>query len=496
VTTTFGDLGAVADRHLQAPSLTGNQPLAPKEHAQVSAALAQCVHAVQLLWSTADHTHRPFRDFDSAWRRAGRELRAGLTVAARCLDRVVAEDPPEGAPCFAAGHLRAASVAIGASHDLLATHSNSTTAGAVDRTGMAAVIDGTAGRRAIADACAQHLKHLASTADHLGQVEGIQRPDREAALRAADALHASLRAIGTARILAPTTPEFLDTVRLVEPLRLHRVREDESPDELLREAILGVERLHRIALEEIAARDVERHSPGAMASVSAAMAAMHNITSRVLLHIAPVTHESVADSVHRDDTQNLSEAAAACERTAQSWAAVRVAWKGVRAVREDGPPDVIRTEASDLVTRIGRLAHGDPAWLPKAGASHQLRPAKELCADPMEAAGLLNGLQALTDGSRLVAHDHSQLVVHLASREQLLVPTRTLPEEFDVPLPWAAAPQHRVDDLRVALSDAWAASHDVSRLVGEANDPTRHLPPRDRDRWVAERGVEGQARSM
>ena len=157
----------------------------------------------------------------------------------------------------------------------------------------------------------------------------------------------------------------------------------------------------------------------------------------MLRHIAPVADESIARLGRSDEKiDNLNEAAAASERTAEAWAAVREAWRGVRGIREHGPPDFIRTEASDLTTRIGRLAHTDPAWLPKAGASHELRPAVELCSGPRETARLLHGLQAMTEGSRLVAHDHSQLVVQLASREELLVPTRSLPADFDVPRPW------------------------------------------------------------
>jgi hypothetical protein len=56
----------------------------------------------------------------------------------------------------------------------------------------------------------------------------------------------------------------------------------------LREAVLGIERLHRVALEELGAARVERHSAGAMASVAVAMAVAHQISSRLLRHIAPV----------------------------------------------------------------------------------------------------------------------------------------------------------------------------------------------------------------
>src|SRR4051794_20797060 len=112
MTTTFGDLAQVAERHLRAAHRTDLSTLPPTEHAQVMAALADCVRAVHLLWRTADRPDLPFRDHDSAWRRAGRELSTGLTVASRCLDRVgdTSEQSRWGVPAL---HLSAAGVAIG-----------------------------------------------------------------------------------------------------------------------------------------------------------------------------------------------------------------------------------------------------------------------------------------------------------------------------------------------------------------------------------------------
>ena len=492
MTTTFGDLVAVADRHLRAAWRADLSALSPTEHAEVVAALAPCVRAVHLLWRTADRSDRQFRDTDSAWQRAGRELSTGLTVASRCLERI-GNGSDHNTSCVPALHLAAARVAIGASHDLLATHTQLTATGLLDRTGVSGEIDSPDGRRAVAAACAQHLPYLATMAEALGAVSAAGRPAREAALRASESLHASDRAIATAGILTRPPLDLLPGIRLVPPLRLHRVCDGESPNELLRQAILGAERLHRVALEELGSGRIERHSPGAMASVSVAMAVSHHITSRVLQHIAPVADLQLARSARNEYTDNLNEAAAASARSAESWGAVREAWRGVRGIREHGPPDVIRTEASDLTTRIGRLAHSDTAWLPKAGASHRLRPVSDFCPNPEETARLLDGLQAMAAASWSVAQDHSRLIVQLASREELLVPTRRLSADFDVPRPWAVAPRYLVGDLRVTLSEAWAAAHDVSRLVGKAHE-IQHLPTKLQP--IGGGRAEGQARTM
>lgn len=474
MTTTFGDLVGVADRHLRAAHRTDLSALPSTEHAQVMTALDGCVRAVHLLWRTADRPDRPFRDFDSAWNRAGRELSTGLTVASRCLARV-RDTSQKSRRCVSALHLSAAGVAIGASHDLLATHIKLTPVGPVDRTGVSAVIDSPDGRRAVAEACAQHLPNLARMAEALGEADAAGRPAREAALRASEALYASDRAIANAGLLTRPRHDLLPGIRLVDPLRLHPVRDGESPDELLREAVNGIERLHRVALEELSTGRIERLSPGAMATVTVAMAVIHQVSSRLLRHIAPAADLETEGSERNAYAVELNEAAVASERSAEAWGAVRQAWQGMRGIREHGPPDVIRVEAGDLTIRIGRLAHSDPAWLPKVGASHELRPASELCPNPAKTAQLVQGLHELAVGSWLLAHDHSRLVGRPDVRDDLVVPTRTLSSDLDVPRRWSVAPQHRVDALRVALSDAWAAAQDVSHLLETGRDEHQAL---------------------
>lgn len=474
MTTTFGDLVDVADRHLLAAARADLSALSPAELMQAMTALGRCVGAVHLLWRTASRPDRPFRDFDSAWNRAGRELSSGLTEASRCLARL--RDTSElSSWCAPAQHLLAAGVAIGAGHDLLATHTTLTPDGPFDRTGVFAVIDSPDGRRAVAEACARHLPFLASMTEALGEVEGAKRPTREVALRASEALYRADRAIANAGLLTRPRPDLLTGIRLVDPLRLRPVRDDESPDELLREAVNGMERLHRVALEELSVGRIERHSPGAMATVSVALAVTHRISSRLLLHIAQVADFAIEGSARHEHQLGLREAAVASERSADAWVAVREAWRGIRALREHGPPDVLRTEASDLTTRVGRLAHSDPAWLPKVGATNELRPTSELCPNPATAAQLVQGLRELALGSWLLAHDHGRLVSLHERRRDLLVPTGSLTMAADAPRLWSAAPAHRVDAIRCAISEAWAATHDVSRLLETGRDEHRAL---------------------
>jgi hypothetical protein len=98
----------------------------------------------------------------------------------------------------------------------------------------------------------------------------------------------------------------------------------------------------------------------------------------------------------------------------------------------------------------GRLAYADPAWTPDLGPAHVLRTPEQLAPSAAELAGLVAAVHHACDTlSQLAAADLSQLTI--ASRAgRLLVPTRTLPESFDVPHPFAPAPGPRADPLLAA----------------------------------------------
>jgi len=111
-------------------------------------------------------------------------------------------------------------------------------------------------------------------------------------------------------------------------------------------------------------------------------------------------------------------------------------------------------ETADLALWTGRLAYADPAWTPDLGPSRTARPAAQLTDTPAVIAAVHHACETLT---QVAAADHAQLTA-AARTGRLLVPTRSLPEEFDIPHRFAPAPAARTQPLLTAYHDARTAS--------------------------------------
>ena len=192
-------------RHLEAVSEADLRGYTDAESLQLLAEVARCLRSCQLLWRTIDREDRRFCDPDQAWQRAGNTLDRALTDATRHLMRWTTSIDVRTAPREAA-RLHAASVAIGASHDLLATHTGQSRRGPVDLTGLAAVIDSPDGRRALAAITAGHIGQLLEITDQVSANENARRTTREAALRCGDMLHSALRPSTAPSTSAAPTP--------------------------------------------------------------------------------------------------------------------------------------------------------------------------------------------------------------------------------------------------------------------------------------------------
>ena len=472
--TTFGELTTLAARHLDAANRGGAEGLTGAESVAALAALSNCLSSCQLLWRTVDRPDRRFCDPDPAWQRAGGQLDRALTDAIRHLQRAT-PTAARDLQTATATHLHAASVAIGASHDLLATHSDTLSTGRLDRTGFAAVIDSPAGRRALAEVIVAHLRRLTSAAELVGGNTQAQRPTRETALRASDALHEAQRAIRTAGVLVRPERELLPAVPLLSPLQLSPVRNEEPPQVLLREAIRGAERLHRVAREEIQTGHLARYTPGSIATVAVAMSTAQLATAQAFRKLQTPATNLVDGSAGTRLDAHLQQVADTAEQAGHAWAEVRTRWQGIRAAREDGPADAIRREATDLTTRIGRLVHTDPVWLPRLDANKELRPGTELAPDPATLWNLLGGLRQLSALTADIAVDHGDLTHALHSRDLLLVRTSTLPAEYDIARRWASAPRPVVQKLASAQHHATA----TTRLSWTTAVALTELAPRE-----------------
>lgn len=66
----------------------------------------------------------------------------------------------------------------------------------------------------------------------------------------------------------------------------------------------------------------------------------------------------------------------------------------------------------------------------------------------------------------VLAHAEHDQIRAAARTGRILVPTRSLPEEYDVPYPFARAPRERVEELLASYAQAGHASRRVAEAVG------------------------------
>jgi hypothetical protein len=122
-------------------------------------------------------------------------------------------------------------------------------------------------------------------------------------------------------------------------------------------------------------------------------------------------------------------------------------------------------EMADLTLWTGRLAYSDPAWTPALGPSQVTRAPESLAPEPDDVRGVVSAVhQACETLTRIATTDHSQILGAGRAR-RLLMPTRSLPDTYDVPRPFAPALPDRIRDLLVAYTAAGAASTQLTIAV-------------------------------
>jgi hypothetical protein len=124
------------------------------------------------------------------------------------------------------------------------------------------------------------------------------------------------------------------------------------------------------------------------------------------------------------------------------------------------------TEASDLVLRLGRLARDDPAWTPQAGRGVPLRDPAGIAPDAAAVAAAVAAVHHVACAFGRVAAGDLTAVRAACRAGRLHVPTRTMPERYDVPRPYARAPDWKVEPL----IDAYRAAIDLCDMAARTLD--------------------------
>ena len=142
-------------------------------------------------------------------------------------------------------------------------------------------------------------------------------------------------------------------------------------------------------------------------------------------------------------------------------------------------PTQAMTDASDLVLRMGRLVWDDPHWTPAHSRRAPLRNPAALAPGTSAVTTVVAAVHQSVDALARLAKADMDAVEAADQAGRLYVPTRSLPEDYDVPRPFATAPVSRCRVLheayRVALTPA-------SRPRGRSTSFPSRPAPRAR-RW-------------
>jgi hypothetical protein len=125
------------------------------------------------------------------------------------------------------------------------------------------------------------------------------------------------------------------------------------------------------------------------------------------------------------------------------------------------------TDIGDLVLRMGRLAWDDPQWTPDRGRGARLRTAADLAAGGPVIAAVVGAVHQAADAFAHVAATDLAAVTAAGSAGRLYVRTRSLPDGYDVPRPYASAPADRTRPLLDAYTKARQASRDAAGALAE-----------------------------
>ncbi|MEU8804873.1 hypothetical protein [Spirillospora sp. NPDC048819] len=109
----------------------------------------------------------------------------------------------------------------------------------------------------------------------------------------------------------------------------------------------------------------------------------------------------------------LQEAVTSTKQTGKRWKEIVRRWDeqtNHHGHTANGPA----TDASDLIIRLGRLIHADPAWTPSPRASYRMKPPEELAPDLTQAARIATVTLKTIEACNTLASNHRSAITDAA----------------------------------------------------------------------------------
>jgi hypothetical protein len=125
-------------------------------------------------------------------------------------------------------------------------------------------------------------------------------------------------------------------------------------------------------------------------------------------------------------------------------------------------------EAARLAWWTGRLTYTDPAWTLGTGPDGPVRAPCELAPSPEDVPRVIAAVHHAAEAVALLAEtEHEQLHQAIRAR-RILVPTRTLSGDYNIPRPYAPALLEDTSALLTRYRDTTRASHQTAAVAGRA----------------------------
>lgn len=479
----FGDFLVAANDHLEAAvAADDDQVTWPPVARDLSRLVAVMSRYCDDL-APCDEVEASGRNDLHPWERAAIEVGTALRTAASCLRRCAdqaAGDQVDTVVAQRARHLAAAATGLAAGRDLLHTHLATDPDGLTrDRSEWASAVTSVPVARALANEMAQWSRRLALfTASFAGPAAAYARargpgqtvpvPVRIEFATASQWLQAAGAAVYPAVHADPVQPadaELLCAIpAAMAPQRQRPGSAGESVTELCYGITVSAARL-RGAMRD--SKDRAQWSPDVTSGGWQWMAQAAKVTSHLsemaLRALATRTGQLASSPVSE---AQLSDAADLMVGTRAAWHQVDGIWD-MMITESRLLPAPVMTDASDLVLRMGRLVWDDPHWTPAHSRSAPPRSPAALAPGTDALAAVVAAVHHSADALARVAKADGDAAEAAERAGRLYVPTRSLPEDYDVSRPFATAPVSRCRALHEAYRTAADASIQAARALDE-----------------------------
>jgi hypothetical protein len=492
----FGDFLAAGREHLEATvAARENEVTWPSAIAQELSRLVAVMSRYCGDLAPYDQVEASGRDDLHPWERAAIDAGAALRIVAGCLRRAAVEpvgDLVSGTAPHRARHLEAAATELAAGRDLLHTHLATDPDGlTLERSEWAYAVTSVPVTRALANEVGQWSLRLAPfTAWLASSAVAYARPDgpgqtlpvsvRTEFATASQWLQAAGAAVHLALYVDPVRPadaELLCAIpAAIVPQRQRPSSAGESVAELCDGITISASRL-RGAMRD--SKDRARWSPSVTSGEWQWMAQAAAVTS----HLSELALQALATRAGHLPGPPVSETQ--LRDAADSMVGMRAAWHqvdrlwDVMITESRMLPTQAMTDASDLVLRMGRLVWDDPHWTPAHSRRAPLRNPAALAPETDAVTTVIAAVHQSVDALARVAKADMDAVEAAGQAGRLYVPTRSLPEDYDVPRPFATAPVSRCQVLneayRVALDASVQAARALDELSVTAGTPSKML---------------------